>query len=496
MVQLGCVDIPFFPLQLLLRDHPAWQDLPVAVVDRDSPQGVIEWVNEKALAQGVRIGMRYGVALSLSSELRAGEVSNLTVTAEMDTLLETLRTFSPVLERADDEPGVFWLSAVGLSPVFDSPRVWITEMQDALKKAGFSASIVCGFRRFATYAVAKSRQGHGLQVFPSEEREKAAADRVPLLFLGLPPETHELLGKLRVRTVGDYLKLPAPGILRRFGPEAHRIHRLATGEDWEKLTPEPLHDPVHVSVDLDEAESDLHRLLFLVKQQLHTMLHALAQRSEALETLELTLHLFRADPIVTFVRPAEPTLDMAQLTGLVHLRLESMPFTDGVKRLSLTARSLRATQEQLQLFAENPRREPRAAERALARLRSLFGEQAVAWASLEQGHLPEATYAFRPMHRLPMPEPVRRHIHHLVRRVFPKPEALPSTRPHHHEGWLLRGVGYGPVTRLRGPYAITGGWWRKEVQRDYYFTELHSGEWLWVYFDRRRNRWFLHGTFS
>jgi hypothetical protein len=47
MVRLACVDLPAFPLQLLLRRHPEWASSPAAVVAEDKPQGLILWVNEK-----------------------------------------------------------------------------------------------------------------------------------------------------------------------------------------------------------------------------------------------------------------------------------------------------------------------------------------------------------------------------------------------------------------------------------------------------------------
>jgi protein ImuB len=33
----------------------------------------------------------------------------------------------------------------------------------------------------------------------------------------------------------------------------------------------------------------------------------------------------------------------------------------------------------------------------------------------------------------------------------------------------------------------------REVRRDYYFVETRRGELLWIYYDRRRRGWFLHG---
>ena len=71
---MACVELPAFPLQLLLKRHPGWTGRPVAVVDRDKPQGMILQVNEEARAAGVRTGMRYSAGLSLAHTLHAGEV--------------------------------------------------------------------------------------------------------------------------------------------------------------------------------------------------------------------------------------------------------------------------------------------------------------------------------------------------------------------------------------------------------------------------------------
>ncbi|MCZ7585244.1 MAG: hypothetical protein M5R36_18960 [Deltaproteobacteria bacterium] len=61
------------------------------------------------------------------------------------------------------------------------------------------------------------------------------------------------------------------------------------------------------------------------------------------------------------------------------------------------------------------------------------------------------------------------------------------------EGWLLAGAEAGPVVSVRGPYLISGGWWRREVRRRYQFVETSRGDLLWVYYDEARKRWFLHG---
>ena len=58
MDRMACIDLPAFPLQLLLHRRPEWREQPVAVVDSDRPQGKILWVNERARASRILPGMR------------------------------------------------------------------------------------------------------------------------------------------------------------------------------------------------------------------------------------------------------------------------------------------------------------------------------------------------------------------------------------------------------------------------------------------------------
>ncbi|MCY3004334.1 MAG: hypothetical protein NTV21_21265 [Planctomycetota bacterium] len=84
----------------------------------------------------------------------------------------------------------------------------------------------------------------------------------------------------------------------------------------------------------------------------------------------------------------------------------------------------------------------------------------------------------------------------LVRRIFASSVQLPARSRHEEDGWMLRGVAHGSVARLCGPYLACGGWWGNEVEREYHFAQMQSGEILWIYFDRRRRRWFLQGSVS
>ncbi len=494
MDRLACVDVPALPLQLLLREHPDWRAGAVAVVAEDRPQAEVLYVNEAARRTKVLPGQRFAIALGLARELRAGAVSGTQVERSVAEIADLLRDHSPHVEPAQESPGVFWLDASGLGRLQPSLTAWANGILDALRKTGLEAAVVVGFTRFGTYAV--SRCGCGRQVFSTPAEEAAAVRRVPLARLELDPDVRERLAALGVRTVGEFLDLPAGGIRRRFGEDAYRLHRLASGELWAPLVPQPPDPPRQNETELEVPEREAERLLFVIKRQLDALLAELAGRSEALAALWLHLRLDNHEMHEERLSPAAPTLDSVQILGLVRLRLETLHLRSGVVELRLKAEATRAGAEQIRLFAQQSRRDLRAAERAFARLRAEFGEDVVVRATLRDAHLPTARYDWERLTSLPdrLPESRLGVERTLVRRIYEKPIALPPRPRSEPDGWLLRGIeNGGRVERLVGPYAVSGGWWAREVDREYYFAHMSQGDVLWIYYDRARRRFFLEG---
>jgi len=492
--RLACVDLPAFPLQLLLRRHPEWAELPAVVVAEDKPQAIILWANEKARQSAVLPGQRYAHALSLARELRAGVVSPAHIAEGVAAVAEALRNFTPEVEPSDDEPGVFWLDATGLGRLYKTVGAWARAIRAGLRERSLYASVVAGFTRFGTYAVARERL-RAVAVFRDRAAEREAAERVPLDRLDLDPALRDTLHKLGIFTVGAFLRLPAGGLLERYGQQAFWLHRLAAGDRWDPLQPQRAPDKYEQHVLLDDPETDINGLTFLIKRALDPLLETLARNKQALSALVVDFTLYRHEPGERrdIVRPAEPTLDARALLRLVHLRLESAPPPAGVTEILLTAASVPATREQLSLFSHKPRRDLRAANEAFARIRAEFGNNSIVRARLRDGHLPEARFDWVPLECAALPNPRAVEVRPLVRRIH-QPVALP---PQNHQvrddGWLLQGLEHGAVTRFIGPYVVSGGWWNSEVHREYHFAEMRRGECLWIYYDRRRRRWFLQG---
>jgi protein ImuB len=488
---MACIDLPAFPLQLLLRREPSWRLHPAAVVESDRPGALLLHVNELAWQKRILPGMRYAAALSLSGDLRAAPISTRRIDSALSGMVRLLGRFSPEVEPDCDNPGLFWVNASGLVGLFDSFEEWARLIRADLSRNELEATVVIGFSRFATGVVAKARRG--VTIFKNRAHEETAARAVPLDRLSISRSMGDILEKLGVTTLGAFADLPPEGIQKRFGKDAGRLHRLARGEEEDPFQPVEIREKPGNRDILEYAEKNLTRLIFLISRGLDPVLKQLADRDQALRELRIELLFDGGGRLEERIRPAEPTLDARRLIDLVFLRLQSALRGERVTEVGLSATGMKATRKQLELFSERARRDFAAADRALARIRAEFGDGAVVRARLREGHLPEASFSFEPCGglRKAAPRDVRRSA--LVRRIFLRPVPLTTGPRHTPDAWALRSVGRSPLVRLLGPYIVSGGWWQRTVHREYHFAETKEGEILWVYYDGMRRRWFLQG---
>lgn len=548
MARMACVDLPAFPLQILLRRHPEWRGFPAAVVEEDRPQGLLLWVNEAARRERVLPGMRYAAALSLAHELRAGTVSPAKITTETDALLQRLLFFSPEVEPARDEPGTFFLGAEGLGLLHPELADWAELIRADLRQAGYESRVAAGFTRFGCYAAARVISDSIVFADPADER--ATVRRIPIDRIACDAELRDTLARLGIFELGGFVDLPPAGIRRRFGKEAFGLHRRAHGDSWTPLAPEIPEDPHERRILLDHPETDRARLLYAIEADLQALLARLRARDRGLSVLAVELLFDRPGPDSSRVRletlrPAAPVRDLKLLLDLLRLRLESIDFPSGVVEVRLEAGFVSLGPAQMELFSEASRRDLEAANRALARVRAEFGDGAVCVARLVDAHLPEAQRVLEPWVRLAAAEPRKMRTPPLVRRVYERPVPISLSRTRTAGGGngdrtfdrgvtsddggplgsIIRGSGIiavGTIIETVGPFVVSGGWWKRAVERRYWYvrvapegaadlpsreTSMNSGSnpaygdpppdavgaWLWIYHDARRRRWFRQG---
>jgi protein ImuB len=497
--RLTCVYLHELPLQVARRGSPHLPAL--ATSDRPGESGQILHLDDEARRRGARLGMRVAVARGICPDLTIIHVDQTARDLALEELSALLERFTPRVEASDGDPGAFWLDPTGMSRLFGAPDAWAAAIRRALVDASWRASIVVGFRRFHSHAIARGRRDLLVLRDLADEDEHAAA--TDLAALNLPKARLDELDVLEVRRLGDLLRLPAAGLRRRFGPEIADLHARAAGLDWAPLRPRSRRAPLTTTISVDPPDDDRDRLLFAIKAALDPLIARLEAADTAARAIDVTLHLDHSDPVAARIEPAAPTRDRLVLLDLIRLRLAAVALQAPVTDVDLQIDEICPEVQQVDLLTKRSRRDPAAADAAIARLRAAYGDAAVTRAALRSAHLPEASFTWEPIQRAPTanapPRPLAANLSDdappLCRRLFARPRPLQSAPSPADPPPLcdLDGLARGPILRLDGPYRVSGGWWVRQVERDYYYADTAGGELLWIFYDRPRARWFLHG---
>jgi protein ImuB len=481
MALRGCIRVHGLSLQILLGDNPSWKGSPVAVTREEKPQSPILDLNPEAREKGLVVGVRYSSALSLVPGLRARPVPPERIQEERGRIARLLSSFTPDIEPCPFDQDAFWVSVEGLRSLFGSESRWVRDVDRALASSGFPASIMVGFTRFGTYALA--RTGSRPAVFASREEEQALVGRSSIDVLPLPHKTRSILRKLEVRTVGQFVRLPPGETERRLGREAGLLRQLILSDDPLPIQPLELKERVACRRRLDAPLVDLALLVTHIGELLEAEAARVRQDKAVISALTLTLRTEDGEESSDLIRPAAPTLKTEVLLRLVQLRLSERRLASGVQDIEIRCARTHPSGKQEELFCSISR-DLQAGARAFAAIRARFGNGAVAGARLDDSHLPERSFRWAP----------------LLKPVLPSPRPQPGPEP----PTAVRRILFSPRTaRLHipdesGGLIASGSWWGERGQdapflREYRFRDSPEGI-LWLYQDRLARTWWIQGA--
>lgn len=489
MDRLACVDIPLLALQCLRRERDLPAEQPLAVVDRDHPDGRVQQVNRAARRARIRPDLRLAAALQLCPDLVAAELPEAVIRDETRVLIELLGRFSPHVE-ADATAGRFVLDARGVERLFGPVEDWARAVHEAVDARDLVGRVAVASSRFTAIAIAATRAGVTCVDDPADEQ--ALIDTVPLRRVIDDPTLRARLHQLGLATLGQLRALPGDALTDRFGEGVHHLHRALTGTDPRLAVSDPIAPLLVSEMHLDLPETESTRLLFRLKRHISPLFERVARRGQKVSRLRLTLRLFGGRTRELVVTPAEPTDDETRLVELLRLQLDRTELPGGVEGALVVADGERVTPAQLALLDRGRALELPRAREAAAQVAAELGDARVGVLALSDGHLPEARWRFEATTALRSPAPRSRRPR-LVRRILGTPAALPPRPRHEPDGWLVDGLAAGPVERADGPWIVSGGWWAREIHREYWFVETRRGDLLWVFHDRRRRAWYRHG---
>ncbi len=322
MARVACLSLPLLPLQVLLREHPNWGELPAAVIREDKPASPLLFINRAAREAGARVGMRHGDALALIPRLRAAPLPSDALEAARARLLRVVSGFTPEIEPCPFDAERFWLDAGGLTYLYRSLPEWIAALREALAGEGFRSRVVVGFTRFGSYLLARSwRKSAAL---PSARLERVLVLRSPAAALPLSLRTREILRRLRIATVRDFLALPRDAVCRRFGEEARILFDFATSSSLLPLQPLRFEEPAARVRTFDSPITSVELLIPQIAALLDGALASAGKAGSLLSELRVILRSEEGDERSESIRPAQPTSDRRLLLQLVRLRLSSL----------------------------------------------------------------------------------------------------------------------------------------------------------------------------
>lgn len=501
MDRMACVSIPAFELQLLIRHHPEWQEVPAVVITEAKPLGRVVAANRAAIKSGVRPDMRYAQALSLRPDLQAAVILAQEREEAREELQRLLYEFSPAVEAAQfTHASLFWLDLRGLSRLYSSCSAWGTELLEAVKLSGFIGACSVGFSRLGTFAAAR-RPGEVL-VFETAAEEARFTRGTPVRNLPIAPFVKERLTHLGIERVEEFLKLPRGGVTSRFGRSVDGLYALSSQGEGVPVQGRELEAPNRARRVCMPGLRSLTPILENLAELLEEVCRSAAAGHRRLRSLTIYLRDESGDLRIEEITPAEPTVDSQLLKKLCELRLSRVRWREPVEEIAVEAVEEHRFLEQQDLFLHAPNRRSDGGRKALALLRARLGEAAVVSAELLDARLPERQFLWRPFDPASLrggaADPTRLADGagelRLVRRILCEAQPLSGVRETGDSGSSGRGSHQGSTvddSPRGGPFILSTRWWLESVEREYRYLELREDLLAWVY--REGRRWFMQG---
>jgi protein ImuB len=456
-----------FALQSVLRTDPALAGKPVALLSDTTKKAIVIEMSATARSAGVEAGFSATQALARCGRL---ELRPRSVSAEQEAeavVLAIAGSLAPRVERT--APGVCTIDLRGRSPATNLPHG--REALERLQQHGLTASL--GLARTPLLALYAARRAVLTQEIVDE---KAFLAPLPLALAEPAAELAAILARWGIRTCGGLTAISKNEIGRRLGPEGVALWERAAGETDRPIT--PVQPPVHFNagMDLEHEVETLEPLLFILRRFVDRLALELTNAGVVAAELALTLGLVDETAHAHAFRLPEPTANPEIIFRALHTHLETLRTSTAIRRVQLHVTPTRTLTRQHGLF-ETGLRDPHGFTETLARLGALLGSGRVGTPAIEPTHRPDAFSLGAPRALVePAPEPAPLSAVGLpLRRFRPAFEAsveMNSAAPAHVRCRLAQGR----VLHARGPWKLSGEWWKPEKwMREEWDVELVGG---------------------
>jgi protein ImuB len=513
----GCIFVPDFPLEALLRAEPELRSQPVAVLEGKVPLQKVLVGNEKARHAGIEPG-RTKPQVEACAGLVLRNRSPMQETAAHAALLDCAQSFSPRVEDRGYDTVVLDLD--GLEQLFGPFPKIARALARRTSALGLETQVAVASN--PDTAVLAARGFSGVTVIPEgKEAEQLGGLPVEVLFMGSieeegEPEAGQLLETFHrwgVRNLRALAVLPDIPLSERLGQKGIFLQQLARGAISRTLVPAEPSPVFEEAIELEYPLVLLEPLAFLLNRLLEQLCARLEARALATQELRLQLELENGHNtkklFLRILRLPVPLLDAKSFLKLLQLDLHANPPGAPIVKIHLAAEPTRPRTAQGGLF-QPPSPEPEKLELTLARIEAIVGKGRTGSVKLLDTHHPEGFHLQR-FAALQPPQPGGTNASSpsptavvTALRIFrPAVNATVTLRDGKPSGIACSGrrqIQEGEVLWAAGPWRASGDWWEQEGwARDEWDIAVRAETGVAFYRlvrDLLSGKWWLEGTYD
>ncbi len=481
-----CICLPDLPLQACRPSTEA-----VAIVEEQHGIYRVLQANAAAIAAGVMPGQSSNAALALLPTLRLEERSLLREQQVLEQLATWLERFSSFVSIAGNN--LLLLEVAGSVRLFGGLPALRKQLVEGLKSQGFMAAMAIAPTPLAATWLARAGRRSCIRV---EENLAPALRQLPIECLDWPSGQRESLLSMGIKNVGDCLRLPREGFVRRFGAERLLDLDRALGhlpdprDSWRSA------ERFCADFEMTEEQSDCDLLLNICRELLLSHEQFLLARQLGTQRLCFSFFHLKSPATELYLGSAQADRSAERWFDLLKIRFEALRLPEAVIAVRLRSglpQAVQAETSELDFHGKTGKRKRRYSIAQLAeRLMARIGQQSVKAVTMVAEHRPE--YAWNTESPL-----ADWSSNTLAKKIGSKRPLWMLPEPH----LLAEDDGY-PLHRgarlmlLEGPERLETGWWDEHsIARDYYTAINAAGIRLWVFRNRkRRPDWYLHGFFG
>lgn len=333
-MRVGYLALPHLSVQVAYLRHPSLHGRPLIVGGDANGNGRVADASPDCLASGVRPGM----AIREARELVPGATYLPPVPGrDADSFgraLDLLERFSEVIEE-NGNAGAWFIPA---RPV-DERRLGATIVDALAASLSLNARIGIAPGKFVAKVAAERATAEAVEVVTTPSACTYLA-HLPITLLPLLPKAIERLKLLDISTIGEFARLPADALPRRFGREAILAHQIARGNDPAVLIPRQRPEVMVASRSFEPPVEDRLIVFATAHDALDRLCRRLQGQERVYRSFEMTLTLDDGRRSDRRAELRHPTNEIRRCLPVLQGMVETMPLDCAVASFTIRLSAL------------------------------------------------------------------------------------------------------------------------------------------------------------